>query len=221
MQNGLPAQFAPAAGTPRQENSVGRWLIRCLFALVLLDGIATFAFSTYSARMFSGHQVPAGQTSVIFYTENARLREGRLKAAASLFEAGEIDRLLTVGGNRPHEGRIGAVDLALTLMARGISDTRLSADESSNDTETSVRAALARRQAAQDFVFISDCMHLVRVREQVRAQAGTSNRHSYLCSHPDRSIGGTWIEAHYELASWGVEAMPDDWQRRFVAWVRP
>lgn len=221
MQNGVAAQIALAAGTPQQENSVGRWLIRLLSGLILVDGLATFAFSTYSARMFSGHKVPAGQAGVIFYTENARLREGRLEAAASLFEAGEIDRLLTVGGNRPHEGRIGAVDLALTLMARGISDARLSADESSNDTETSVRAALARRQAAQGFVFISDCMHLVRVRQQVNAQAGTANPHTYFCSQPDRSIIGTWIEAHYELASWGVEAMPDDWQRRFVAWVRP
>jgi len=221
MQNGLPAQFAPVAGTPRQENSVGRWLIRCLFALVLLDGIATFAFSTYSARLFSGDEVPAGRMGVIFHTDNDRLREGRLGMAASMLEAGEIDRLLTVGGNRPRDGRIGAVDLALTLMARGISDARLTADESSNDTETSVRAALARPQAADGIVFMSDCMHLVRVRRQVNAQAGAKSRHAYLCSHPDRSIGGIWIEAHYELASWGVEAMPDDWQRRFVAWMRP
>lgn len=200
---------------------MGRWLIRLLFGLILVDGLATFAFSTYAARMFPGHHVPGRQTGVIFYTENDRLREGRLKAAVSLFEAGEIDRLLTVGGNRPHEGRIGAVDLALALMARGISDARLSADESANDTGTSVRAALARPQVAHGFVFISDCMHLVRVRQQVSAQAGTAHRHTYLCSQPDRSMIGTWIEAHYELASWCVQVMPDDWQRRFVAWVRP
>jgi len=200
---------------------VGRWLIRCLFALVLLDGIATFAFSTYSARLFSGDEVPAGRMGVIFHTDNDRLREGRLGMAASMLEAGEIDRLATVGGNRPREGRIGAVDLALTLMARGISDARLTADESSNDTETSVRAALARPQAAEGIVFISDCMHLVRVRQQVRAQAGTSNRHTYVCSHPDRSIVATWLEAHYEFASWGVQVLPDNWQRRFVAWMRP
>lgn len=200
---------------------MGRWLIRLLFGLMLVDGLATFAFSTCSARMFSGAHAATGRTGVIFHTGNARRREARLLAAASLLEAGEIDRLLTVGGNRPREGRIGAVDLALSLMARGVSDTRLTADESSSDTGTGVRAALARRQAGDGYLFVSDCMHLVRVRHIVREQAGPASGHAYLCSNPERPIAGTWLDAHYELASWAVEALPNNVQRRFVAWLRP
>ncbi|MCG8442773.1 MAG: YdcF family protein, partial [Caulobacterales bacterium] len=132
-------------------------------------------------------------------------------------------RLITVGGNRPLEGRIGSVDMALLMMMRGVDPDRITADEASNETVSSVRnaVALARSLEIEPIVFVSECVHALRVRAVARYVAPDEPAGIFACAAGDRGPVQIWRQVHYEAFAWGLFALPESWRSAVVSALRP
>ncbi len=196
-------------------------VLKILIFLLLLDVIGVAVFYVYAQSVDDGFQ---GSTDVgiVFHTENKSLLNRRMAKSVGMVLSGDIRHLKTVGGMRPLQGRIGAVDMAIKATMLGVPNTLVSADRTSNDTVTSLVGAASSIEdmEAKSVTYISECMHLVRVKSLKNRVDWKGIEHNYSCVEAG-GYHAIWLQAHYEAIAWIVSFLPDTLHRRVVSKVRP
>lgn len=198
-----------------------KWMLRTALVVVVLDLLLTIGLWAFAARSEQTASLDGG-VGVVFYSEDVNERAWRVDHAVDLLQSGKLDRVIATGGNRPAEGKIGAVDMALLMIARGIEPERVLVDEGSNDTISSVANSLDLAKAAKlsDVAFVSDCLHLLRVRAAVSV---VDDKAEVRFACPEQGVNPLriWRKAHYELGAGGLLLLPESWKQAIVDWLRP
>ena len=193
-----------------------------LCLILVLDILLAFLFAELAFRKATEAAAPQDAV-IVLYSENVKKRLDRLDYVRSLHSDGKIDHLILVGGMRPLEHKIGAIDMGVELTHRGVSADLITADETSNDTTTSIRNGL--RQAKQlgytRVMFASDCMHLIRLKYQVSRQEAFDGEISFTCPHGSWDAWTKFKTSNYEFISFIVIHLPEGMRASLVAWLRP
>ena len=194
-------------------------------ALILLDLFAVMAFWGATSRLATAGEIGGGM-GVVFFSDYRDDRARRVDKAVALLENDVVDRVMTVSGNAPIDGEVGAVDMALLMIMRGVQDQAVYADGRSSETVSGVRSAVKHAAATDEkrIVFISECMHILRVRAVASRELPANIAPAFVCV--EREAGDVWGAvrlAHHEFGAWILYALPHDWAEglRAVAKGRP
>lgn len=184
-----------------------------LVRLLVADLLATLVFFGLTRFVDQTGKITHG-AGVVFYSDSAKEADARIDKGIALLEAGKVDRLVMVGGHRPQEGIVGSQDMALTAIRRSGYGARIMADVSSRDTISGLKTLASQPglNKAEQLVFVSNCMHLLRARiiYQSVTQGGPKARTA--CAKASLNPIDIWKRAHYEVGAWIVYVLPESWR---------
>ena len=192
------------------------------FIGLLVDLVVVFGY-TQLTNVNEVKDDQAASLAVVFYTEDEQDMEQRLSLAMQLMTEKRVDTILTVGGMRPLENRIGAVDMGLELTMRGVPDALIQADETSNDTVSSIINAnrFSKALGAESMIYVSNCMHLFRAVSMHKRLVKNASPPEKICNTRQNSFLVNWKRAHYEWFAWAVSLSPRSVREGLLRQVRP
>ena len=192
-----------------------------LVRLLVADLVATLAFFGLTRFVDQTGKITNG-AGVVFYSDSASEADGRIDKGIALLEAGKVDHLVMVGGHRPQDGIVGSQDMALVAIRRSGYGARITADVSSRDTISGLQT-LAEQPGlagANQLVFISNCMHLLRAKTIYHSVSKGGPKARSACAKASLNPIDIWKRAHYEAAAWLVYALPEDWRNTIIDRLR-
>ena len=192
-----------------------------LVRLLVADLIATLAFFGLTRLVDQTGQITHG-AGVVFYSDSAREADARIDKGIALLEAGKVDRLVMVGGHRPQEGIVGSQDMALSAIRRSGYGARISADVSSRDTISGLQTLAGQPglAGADQLVFVSNCMHLLRAKTIYQTVSRGGPRARTACAKASLNPVDIWKRTHYEAAAWVVYLLPESWRDGIIDSLR-
>ena len=189
-----------------------------LLIIALLADLA--AVGGYLWWVHSRVSAPAGQppfdVGIVFFADfgsdgglGAESRR-RADAAARLYAAGEVPRLLAIGGRRQHPDRFGSALVGERLQQLGVPAQHISVDRLSFGTVSNWQQAttLMREQQLHRPLLISSSLHLARIRHIAErpyaiALAPSQPLAEALRQRPLQS----WLKVHREWIAWVAMAL--------------
>lgn len=196
-----------------------RFLRKLLIWAIGLDLLATLLFWGGTRFVDQSAQVDGG-VGVVFFTDNTKEAAARIEYAVRLLKSGKVDRLLMLGGHRPQEGRLGSQDMAL-IAARGSGmASQISAEVESRDTISGLHTLAANSDAIGDYVFVSNCMHLLRAKAAFQGAGNEKGKVLGVCPSGGLNPIDIWRRAHYEAGAWTLFLMPESWRETVLDTLR-
>jgi hypothetical protein len=182
-----------------------RLLVADLFATLIFFGLTRFVDQTGKISQGAG---------VVFYSDSAKEADARIDKGIALLEAGKVDKLVMVGGHRPQEGVVGSQDMALAAIRRSGYGARITADVSSRDTISGLQTLASQPGLtdAEQLVFISNCMHLLRAKFIFQTVTHGGPKARTACAKASLNPVDIWKRAHYEVGAWIVYVLPETWR---------
>ncbi len=184
-----------------------------LVRLLVADLLATLVFFGLTRFVDQTSKITHG-AGVVFYSDSANEADARIDKGIALLEAGKVDRLVMVGGHRPQEGIVGSQDMALAAIRKSGYGARITADVSSRDTISGLRTLASQPGLtdADQLVFVSNCMHLLRAKVIYHSVTHDGPRARSACAKASMNPVDIWKRAHYETGAWIVYALPESWR---------
>jgi vancomycin permeability regulator SanA len=116
----------------------------------------------------------------------------RLSEAATLFRAGQAERILCCGGHSPH-GRSEAAAMRSTLLGWGVPIEALLVDDDGTCTRRGVAAARRHASGGWRVLFVSSDYHIYRILGEARRQSLPAEGHACTPSpDPSRRSTTSW-----------------------------
>lgn len=192
-----------------------------LIRLLLADLLATLVFFGLTRFVDQTSQITDG-AGVVFYSDSPREASARIDKGIALLEAGKVDRLVMVGGHRPQEGIVGSQEMALRAIRKSGYGARISADVTSRDTISGLEnlAGQPGLSGAQQLVFVSNCMHLMRAKTIYRSVSHGGPNARSACAKSSLNPLDIWKRTHYEAVAWMLYILPQSWRDHILDSVR-
>ena len=192
-----------------------------LTRLLLTDLIATLVFFGLTRFVDQTSDIADG-AGVVFYSDSPREVDARIEKGIALLKAGKVDRLVMVGGHRPQEGVVGSQEMALRAIRKSGYGARISADVTSRDTISGLQNLSAQPGlvGAQQLVFVSNCMHLMRAKTIYHSVAQDGPIARSACARSSLNPVDIWKRTHYEAAAWLLYILPQSWRDQILDRLR-
>ena len=192
-----------------------------LVRLVVADILATLVFFGLTRFVDQTGKITHG-AGVVFYSDTATEADARINKGIALLESGKVDRLVMVGGHRPQEGIVGSQDMALAAIRKSGYGARITADVSSRDTISGLQTLASQPglNDADQLVFVSNCMHLLRAKIIYHSVAHDGPRARSACAKASLNPVSIWKRAHYEAGAWIVYVLPESWREALLDRLR-
>lgn len=194
---------------------------KILLSLIAADLIGTGVFYGLTRQIDDSADLSGG-TGIIFFSDNGAEANSRIERGLELLEQNRLDRLVMVGGHRPHDGFVGSQEMALAAIRRSGRAGQISADVNSRDTVSGLKNLAGDPTILRggEPVLISNCMHLLRARTIYNSTShdGPSPRAS--CTVSSKNPFSIWTRTHYELGAWAIYLMPASWRDAVIDQLR-
>jgi uncharacterized SAM-binding protein YcdF (DUF218 family) len=178
-------------------------------SLALLDvgGVSIWWWAA-SSQAAERAPVQRADAAIVFFGDWGAQTETRVGEAVDLLASGEAGAVILVGGCRPTEDRNGGELMMRFALAKGADSSKLFPDTCSYDTRSNLEAVadIAAREHFTSFIFISDALHLQRIRALARKMPAFVNAAESVGQ--SFSPAWAWTRAHYEIAALAVNALP-------------
>lgn len=219
----LSEQFYPSRGgwfvltsTPKMPM---RKLLLLLSAVLGIDLVLSLLFVSL-AQVLVPSDVPVNNVDgiVVFHAggdldglDRESIR--RMEKARALYAMSKPKGVFCAGGARQSQGYFGCEMIIQAMIERGVPADVTDFDKHSNDTRSNLNEALGwvAAQNWQRVIFVSDAMHLLRIRYLVEEFA--SRPQISFISYGYAVVSGVaeylhiWYRVHYELLAWAAHAI--------------
>lgn len=163
--------------------------------------------------------------SLTFNNEISNESKRRLFHAFNLYNAGQIKKIIIVGGNRPESGMHGSKIMMKELKKVGMPAGDIYYDLRSYDTISNIKEAviIAKNNNIKTMTFISSPLHLYRILKisvKEKINAGFSP-HENKDNYSFKEFYSLWLNINKEWVVFSMMTMlPDNLYNRIIHWLR-
>jgi len=137
----------------------------------IIDITISYLYYNYCKNFVEKRVCDNADAAIVFfagldknYNLNA-LQLSRINKAIQLYNSKIVNKIVCVGGNRPHNNIYGSRKSANYILSKGIPESDVFYDTLSFDTKTNLREAdqIAKKYNMNKLVYVSDAIHLHRI----------------------------------------------------------
>ncbi len=153
-------------------------------------------------------------TAIVLYDDDARNRTKRVARAVERLREGRVASIIMVGGWRPVRAYSGSREMVNDAVGMGVDPSLLSRDERSNDTVSNLREGLriASAQGTRQVEFISDRLHLARIRWLMASEFPNSSFRLVPIDETNASLVSLW-RLNHEFLGYAAYWLAPRWMR--------